>query len=42
MIITTTPSIEGKTIEEYKKSKRDIGEAIMLDWLEYCLKQKSD
>jgi hypothetical protein len=29
----------GKTIDEYRKGKRDIGEAITLDWLEYFSKK---
>ena len=29
----------GKTIAEYRQNKKDIGEAIMLDWLEYFAKK---
>ena len=33
-------SLLGKTVAEYRQHRKDIGEALMLDWLEYCAKQK--
>jgi hypothetical protein len=30
----------GKTVAEYRQHRKDIGEALMLDWLEYCARQK--
>ncbi len=30
----------GKTIEEYKQSRRDIGEGMALDWLEYVARNR--